>query len=75
MIMLDAKHGVKYHFHRKTFGRLVYTEWQMPTKKKNPHAAAMGKKGGKARARALSPEQRKMIAKSGAQARWAKKEP
>lgn len=43
---------------------------------KNPAAVALGKqgglKGGKARAKALSPEQRKEIAQKAAQARWAK---
>lgn len=48
----------------------------MPTKdepKKNPAAVAMGKlggpKGGKARAKALSPERRREIAQMGAKAR------
>lgn len=43
---------------------------------KNPAAVALGRlggqKGGKARAEALSPRKRKMIAKKAAQARWAK---
>ena len=43
---------------------------------KNPHAVALGKlggaKGGAARAAALSPRKRKMIAKKAAQARWSK---
>jgi hypothetical protein len=42
---------------------------------KNPYAAALGRlggqKGGKARARALSPKRRREIAKKAAQARWA----
>lgn len=46
---------------------------------KNPAAVALGKlggkKGGKARAEALSPEQRKEIASRAARARWEKKEP
>jgi hypothetical protein len=41
---------------------------------KNPAAVALGKlggaKGGAARAKALSPDQRKAIAKKAAQARW-----
>jgi len=41
---------------------------------KNPHAVALGrlggKKGGVARARKLTPEQRKEIAKKAAEARW-----
>ena len=43
---------------------------------KNPHAVALGrlggKKGGKARAEKLSPEQRSEIARKAAQARWGK---
>jgi hypothetical protein len=46
---------------------------------KNPAAVALGKlggaKGGKARAAALSPRKRKMIAKRAAEARWAKRSP
>jgi len=41
---------------------------------KNPHAVALGhlggKKGGRARADRLTPEQRKEIAKKAAEARW-----
>jgi hypothetical protein len=43
---------------------------------KNPAAVALGRqgglKGGKARAKALTPEQRKAIAQQGAKSRWAK---
>lgn len=43
---------------------------------KNPHAVALGslggKKGGKARAEKLTPEQRSEIAKKAAKARWGK---
>lgn len=43
---------------------------------KNPYAVALGKlgglKGGKARAKKLTPEQRKEIAKKAAKARWSK---
>ena len=43
---------------------------------KNPYAVELGrlggKKGGKARAEKLSPEQRREIAKKAAQARWQK---
>jgi hypothetical protein len=46
-------------------------------KKKNKAAQALGKlgglKGGKARAKKLSPEQRSAIARQGGLARWAKK--
>jgi hypothetical protein len=44
---------------------------------KNPAVVALGKlagkKGGKARAEKLTPEQRSAIAKKAAEARWAKK--
>ena len=39
---------------------------------KDPNAAALGKKGGAARARSLTPEQRAEIAKKAAAKRWAK---
>jgi hypothetical protein len=43
---------------------------------KNPAAVALGRrgglKGGKARAKKLTPEQRKAIAQQGGKARWAK---
>ena len=43
---------------------------------KNPHAVALGRlgglKGGKARAKKLTKEQRKEIAKKAAETRWAK---
>ena len=48
---------------------------RMP-KKKNPHAVALGKrggsKGGKLRAEKLSPERRREIARKAVLARWAK---
>jgi hypothetical protein len=47
------------------------------TDQRNPAAVALGKlgasKGGKARAKKLTKEQRVEIAKKAAQARWAKK--
>lgn len=39
---------------------------------KNPAAKAMGRKGGKARASKLTPEQRREIAKRAAAKRWKK---
>jgi hypothetical protein len=49
---------------------------QETTHKKNPAAVALGKlggkKGGPARAKKLSPEQRKAIAEKAARARWDK---
>ncbi len=45
-----------------------------PDEGKNPHAVALGRagglKGGKARAAALTPEQRSEIARKAAAARW-----
>ena len=45
---------------------------------KNPHAAALGrlggKKGGKARAAKMTPEQRRESARKAAEARWRTKE-
>ena len=45
---------------------------------KNPHAVALGRlggaKGGKARAKALSPAKRRAIAKKAAQERWKRNE-
>ena len=40
------------------------------TKPTNPERAAGGKKGGRARAQALSPERRGKIARAAAAARW-----
>ncbi len=39
---------------------------------KNPAAVELGRKGGNARAKALSAAQRKLIAQKAAKARWAK---
>jgi hypothetical protein len=39
---------------------------------KDPAAAALGRKGGKARADKMAPERRSEIAKLGAQKRWRK---
>jgi len=41
-------------------------------KKKNPGAVALGRRGGKARAKKLSREERKEIARRGGIARWRK---
>jgi len=44
---------------------------------KNPHAVALGrkggKKGGKARMASISPEERRALARKAARARWARK--
>lgn len=47
----------------------------MASSKKNPAAVELGKRGGKARAATLTPEQLAEIGKKGAAARWAKKTP
>jgi hypothetical protein len=41
-------------------------------KQKNPHAAALGRLGGKARKKKLTAEQRAEIARKAANARWAR---
>ena len=47
----------------------------LPDAGKNPHAVALGRlggaKGGAARAKALTPERRRAIAKKAAKSRWA----
>jgi general stress protein YciG len=43
------------------------------TKTSKDFAFELGSKGGKARAKALTPERRKEIARQGAKARWGKK--
>ena len=43
-----------------------------PVTGKDPNAAALGKKGGAARAAKLTPEQRSEIARIAADARWKK---
>ena len=43
-----------------------------PASAKDPNAAALGKKGGAARAKALTPKKRKEIAKKAAASRWKK---
>jgi general stress protein YciG len=45
----------------------------MTTKKeKDPHAVALGRKGGKARLQKLTPERRSEIARKAVLTRWAK---
>jgi hypothetical protein len=41
-------------------------------KDKDPHAVALGRKGGKARIEKMSPERRSEIARKAVLARWAK---
>jgi len=49
---------------------------RLMTKKKNPHAVALGRlgglKGGKARTAKLSPQERRDLARKAVTARWAK---
>lgn len=45
-----------------------------PTPEKNAAAVELGRKGGSARATALTKEQRSAIAKRAAKSRWAKKD-
>ena len=51
---------------------------EKPVKEKNPAAVSLGRlgglKGGKARAKKLSPERRNEIAQKAAMARWAKED-
>jgi hypothetical protein len=57
--------------------RVLTGEIEDTKTEKNPHAVALGKaggqKGGKARARVLSADKRREIAKKGAAARWTHK--
>ena len=41
-------------------------------KRKNPNAVALGKKGGKARAERMSPQERSESARKAVEARWEK---
>jgi hypothetical protein len=58
-------------------GEVVDSAQELPDSNKNPNAVALGRlggaKGGRARARALSPEKRSEIAKNAARQRWRKK--
>jgi len=57
-----------------TIAEAVVEETEAPPK--NPHAVALGslggKKGGRARAAKLTPEERKEIAKKAAETRWSR---
>jgi hypothetical protein len=58
-------------------GETVDSAQELPDPNKNPHAVELGRlggrKGGRARAQALSPEKRSEIAKQAASRRWHKK--
>ncbi len=61
----------------KTILDIITGEIQEPEITKNPAAVALGRlgglKGGKARAKSLTPKKRSAIAKKAAKARWDKK--
>jgi hypothetical protein len=42
----------------------------MPARKKNPHAVALGRKGGKRRLETMTAEERSALAQKAARARW-----
>jgi len=47
----------------------------MPTRRKNPAAVSLGRKGGKARLKTMTAKQRSQAARRAAKARWKKKVP
>ena len=51
----------------------VVKEDMLMVKRKNPMAVALGRRGGKARLKKMTPEERKRVAQAGANARWKKK--
>lgn len=52
------------------YGKLTYVK--RDKKKKNPFAVALGRRGGKARAARLTPEEQSAIARKASLARWAR---
>jgi hypothetical protein len=71
--------AVKHYFNNSLFDMLERLSYGLSmAKRKNKAAQALGKlgglKGGKARAKALSPERRKEIARDAALARWGNKQ-
>jgi hypothetical protein len=82
--MLDGMHGCKYYF-IEIFNQGLHTVLdemdgmaiieamkETEANRISSAAAALGRKGGPARAKALSKAQRQEIAKKAAQARWEK---
>jgi len=67
--MLSAQHvqGVLTRPERQAYSRFVTT-------RKNPHAVALGRRGAEARLRTQTPEQRRVIARTAARARWARRD-
>jgi hypothetical protein len=74
---LDGTPLTEYVVGKVTTERSVADAISDQGKKKNPAAVALGRlggvKGGRARAEALSPKKRTMIARKAAQARWKAK--
>lgn len=72
----EALQYVKSRIHLCLLRRLSIESLTM-AKRKNPHAVALGRiggrKSGKARMEKLTPERRSEIARNAVQARWAKK--
>jgi hypothetical protein len=46
-----------------------------PPRKKNPHAVALGRIGGKARLIKMTAEQRRAVSRLGNEVRWGKRKP
>jgi hypothetical protein len=61
--------GNAVHVMRVLTGEIEET---IPDDGKDPAAKALGKKGGAARAKAMTPERRKEIARKAAKSRWRK---
>lgn len=53
-------------------GQIYVLSAMAKRKAKDPHAVALGRKGGKARIKKMTPEQRREIARKAVIARWAK---
>ena len=71
--LLYAKRLANYKGRLTLPKRLAYSAYV--TKRRNPHAVALGRKGGKARLTKLTAEQRREIARKAARARWTRRRP
>ena len=69
-VALSTCQGVVANFF--TYRLECVTLWTMAGKRKNPAAMALGKKGGKARAKKLTAAQLSEQGRNAVQARWAK---
>jgi hypothetical protein len=71
------KRSSKPDLNQNAFNIVQQSTGQAPVPEKNPAAVALGRlgglKGGKARAKKLSPEDRVRIAQQAAKTRWAKR--